>query len=153
MKKILFLFIALFALSACEDNFLQKKDGDWDEMKWEKANYQMFREEGQEITYYRVPAEDATFIFRCKNYKRIWLSDCIFEQDGKVWHSYETPNEEEDFFHYKNEWCEVTAEDNTVTITFLANTTSSRKASISATAGDIFDSFLFWQDTALYTKS
>jgi len=153
MKKLLFFVIALFTLSACEDNFLHEKDGDWDEMKWEKTSYHTIREEGQKTTYYRVPAEGATFIFKCKNYKGIWLSDCAFEQNGKIWHSYETldTGEQIDFHHYQNDWCEVTAEENTLTITFFANTSTSRKASIGVTAGDIFDTFMFWQDTALYT--
>lgn len=143
MKR--FVWVALsasLALTACE---IIRQDGLWESMKWSHPKYETVKTDG--VSYYLVPVEGGNYGFRCKNYSKPWLSNHTFVADGSEWHSWMEPHDF-DMYHYENEWCKVDAADDSVKIHFEPNTGLERRATIRITAGDIFDSFSFLQQSA-----
>lgn len=140
---------ACLALAAC-DIVTEPLDGDWEAMKWSHPKYETVKVEGH--SHYLVPAEGGSYGFRCTNYKP-WLTDHVFEVNGEIQHSYrEKDHDESIWHHYQNEWCRVDVADDSVKIQFAPNTGDVRKAVIGVTAGDIFDSFVFLQQSAVSTE-
>ena len=145
MKKIITALLACLALTACEE-IIELMDGDWERMKWSHPLYRIEKIDG--MTYFAVPAAGGEFAFRCKNYSKPWLSsDHQFEVDGVMQYGYLLVKGQENashFFQYK--WCTIEAVKDTIKVTFDANDGDARRARVSVTAGDIFDSFDFWQE-------
>lgn len=144
------VLLAALALTACEDIF-ESRDGDWTPMKWSHPKYETVKDGGS--TYYWVPVEGGDFGFRCKNYTPWLSSDHTFQIGDVVWHSYlESAVDTDPWHRYANSWCEVVAVEDSVKVHFEPNTGATRKASISVTAGDIFDGFSFMQASAPNTE-
>lgn len=148
MRRIAALLLAATALTACEEisNIISPKDGDWPPMKWSHAKYKTVKLDG--ITYYDVPAQGGSYEFRCQNYTP-WLAQHRFEAGGEMIHSYLDTTQVEPWHHYQYEWCTADVMKDTVRIEFGPNQSTARKASIGVTAGDTFDYFLFYQQSAL----
>ena len=131
--------------SACDD--WEMRDGDWERMKWSHPSYATIKVDG--VTYYDVPAVGGSFAFRCKNYKRPWLTNHTFVTSDYTWNSsLESYHDDSEGHYYNHEWCEVKAVSDTLKVLFRPNTGKVRQATIGVTAGDIFDSFRFWQQPA-----
>lgn len=151
-SRFLCAVVLLSVLSACQSESL---DGAWEKMKWKKTTYQQVVNEGSSMSYYLVPVEGGKFVFHCKNYSSIWMADHRFEQNGQVWHSYDRFDSQEsqrDYHHYTDEWCDVTAQGDSLKVIFVPNHSFVRKVQIGVTAGDIFDTFSFVQASPLYTE-
>lgn len=140
MKKLLFMLVAIMAMSTFSSCDIEEPDGKWDEMKWEKTSYE---KEGYCI---KVPKEGGTFTFKCKNYSHFWLNNIKETIPGygidKITNYY--PDEK----RYKKMECEVatvSVEENTLTITIAPSECSYRLIDLTVTAGDIFDVIKFVQ--------
>ena len=89
--------ILLMAVSLTSCDF-DKKDGDWDPMKWARTDYR--ETVVDRISYYDVPASGGTFTFRCTNYNSFWLAGTsVKDEKGKTEHLY---HEEGDYKNITN---------------------------------------------------
>jgi hypothetical protein len=135
-KNILFwMCAAVLALAGLTSCNLSKEDGDWDPMKWSAE-----QEYSMDNGYYVIPAEGATISFICKNYSAPWMSEAA--TGGR----YYFPNYEAgDYRNIKGDWFQATTSQDRLTVIFTENTATDRYLSVTATAGDIFCTFLFKQ--------
>lgn len=140
MKKfyaIAFAMLAAFSHASCGHDAL---DGDWEPMKWGKADYQVIVEDGTK--YYYVPVDGTEFSFTCTNY-RPWIANVKVIAGDKVEYIY--PND--DFHSLDYESLHVKAVDRTVTVSFDPGDIDRplRRYILAVTAGDVFGSFRFIQ--------
>jgi len=160
MKRLFFILLVTTALASCDNGVLNEKDGDWDPMQWKANTYQLTTDSETGGKAYSVPAEGCTFVFHCRNYKGIWMSTHRFEHNGEVWYSYEDKHrngshgddhhgenlgDDDEYCHYRGEWCDIQAQGDSLCVCFSANGEYVRKTSVCVTAGDIFDTFQFIQ--------
>ena len=142
MRKVISL-MALCAMMVIAIGFVscshEAKDGDWETMKWKKVVPEVVKIDGK--TCYSVPMEGGTYTFICKNYSGFWLAD-ILDNDEVV-----TRDLINDHLRYESGWVNVKVEGNVMTVTFAHNDSHARKLEVCVTAGDIFDSFRFIQQS------
>ena len=132
--------ILLMAVSLTSCDF-DKKDGDWDPMKWARTDYR--ETVVDRISYYDVPASGSTFTFRCTNYNTFWLAGTsVKDEKGKTEHLY---HEEGDYNNITNSLITERVEGNMLTVTFPATDGVTRRFIVVVTAGDIFHTFRFKQ--------
>lgn len=148
MKPIYILFLLCLCFTSCEKT-ISEPDGLWTPMKWEKTSYETIKDNN--ISYYYVPREGASFVFVCKNYHP-WISDIATEISGEVTHSYDDPAFQEDPFEYSNGWLYVQVAKDTVNVRITANDTFVKRINLGLTAGDIFDDIQFLQATSLFAE-
>lgn len=131
-KALLLLFVLLVGVASCGD----EPDGKWAKMKWEPDNNLT-----KVNDYYVIPEDGGAFTFVCKNYNP-WLAEVIVNNEHQ-----DISNHWKEF---KNDWLGVMVVDNKVIFTFekIDDPMSARGVEIVVTAGDIFDRFRFWQQTA-----
>lgn len=137
MKKIVLLASLIGALSftSCSDD-----DGDWTPMKWKTS---VIKEKDGSII---VPSQGGSYIFVCTNYKSPWTSSIGEYVNGKIEYAGQMYNDSKDIVtsYLTAQW-----KDNTLTVTVTPNTTGKERTMIvTATAGDIFDTFTFKQAAA-----
>lgn len=138
-KKVLMAaLIAVCTFATCFITSCTKEDPDgaWDPMKWKTS---VTKNKDGWIT---VPSEGGTYVFVCTNYNAPWMSDICERIDGKnVYYDRENLN------LVKGTWITAQMDGTTMTVTVDPNTTGKeREASVTATAGDIFDTFSFRQE-------
>lgn len=132
--------ILLMAVSLTSCDF-DKKDGDWDPMKWARTDYR--ETVVDRISYYDVPASGGTFTFRCTNYNSFWLAGTsVKDEKGKTELLY---HEEGDYKNITNSLITERVEGNMLTVTFPATDGVTRRFEVIVTAGDIFHTFRFKQ--------
>ena len=132
--------ILLMAVSLTSCDF-DKKDGDWDPMKWARTDYR--ETVVDRISYYDVPASGGTFTFRCTNYNSFWLAGTsVKDEKGKTEHLY---HEEGDYNNITNSLITERVEGNMLTVTFPATESVTLRFIAVVTAGDIFHTFRFKQ--------
>lgn len=146
MKVIRILLGLALLLSSCST---EPVIGKWTPMKWEKNPYKTVREKG--VTYYSVPAEGASMEFICRNY-RPWISNVRTVVDGVEENAYESAAFSKNPMEYSNEWLCVQVVSDTVRVTFSPNRTSVKRVGLELTAGDIFDTKEFLQDSPQDTE-
>ena len=139
MKKIFLLItfsLVMLGLSSCnnDDRF------DWSPMKWRTETDIATSSAVNTIS---VPKEGGTFTFTCKNYSRIWLSN-IAEKTATG--NYDKYTETKDINNASISWMTASIKDNTLTVEIKPNDKEKRSAYVSVSAGNIFDSFRFYQE-------
>ena len=143
MKEKLFatmlLFTCILSLASCS-----KDDGDWDDMKWEKNNYEkaLTPSFGKAIS---VPKSGGTYTFKCKNYKSFWI-EYVAEQVGDKTIKNIPAIDDKPYSEIEGGYTSSKVEGNTLTVTFAPNETlNGRYVCVNVSAGDIFDKFIFVQ--------
>ncbi|MDO4165616.1 MAG: hypothetical protein Q4D56_14725 [Bacteroides sp.] len=131
LNRFLLLLISVCTLSLIScDSVTESLDGDWDPMTWETTV--------SDIDKIEVSASGATYTFKCTNYQGFWLS-YVYVDGTPIYPS-------DDVHQYVGEWATITIEENVMTVTLSPNESKqSRSLKIDATAGDIFDYFVFTQ--------
>lgn len=131
-RIFILLFVALLGFSSCGTD---EPDGKWEKMKWTNVDNLM-----NVNGVYLLPEEGGTFTFLCRNYEQPWISSVAV--NGVT---YKVNSENNKVFN--GEWFTLKFEGNKLTITLqsLPQSVESRGFDLVATAGDIFDTFIFNQ--------
>ena len=142
MKRFKFTFLTILAavfatiqLSSCSDS---DPDGKWDPMQW--VNESTYPEENGK---YLVNAEGSVITFVCNNYDAPWIEEANVDGD------YCFPNREEDDYHNLTTYgFKASMKGNRLIVTFEPNRSgAARHIVLTVTAGDIFYTFKFTQES------
>ncbi len=134
--RLAFAMLSAFSLASCSSD---EPDGKWDSMVW-KAEVPV------QITdrVYNVSETGAELVFSCKNYSSPWISDA--ESRGE---HYFPSHEVNDYHTVSADWFKAEINGNKLTVVFNSNaTTEERPLQLTVTAGDIFYTFSFKQNSA-----
>lgn len=129
------LHIVLFTMALLIFVSCDRRDGDWDPMKW-RTDAPMVN------NVVPVSAEGGTYRFECTNYNSYWLSSA--QADGEYFYPDRERNE------YKTiigEWFDVKVEGNVMEVTIAPNDdAANRELEVTPQAGNAFYTFWFEQD-------
>ena len=136
MKKALLFMAAIFLICSCSsDKDDEELDGKWPPMEWQ-ADFTATVVKG----FYIVNPEGETLQFSCKNYENPWIAEAMYG-DGTI-----IPFNNNSMYTLRGKWFTASISGNKLTIVFDKNTElTSRKFSLTVTAGDIFYTFYFSQ--------
>lgn len=157
-KTILYTFAIVFIAlcnSSCSNEPL---DGDWDSMEWQKAVTEKVIVNG--VNCYHIPIQGGTCQFKCKNYNGFWINHArilgapswVDAEAGDYIFPAMTDGTPRDNQHVSADGLKVSIEGNTMNVTFDENQSFAKYVEVVVTAGDIFDTFRFVQDSPLYTE-
>ena len=132
--RIVLTMLVAFSLASCD-----KKDGDWDPMKW-KADTSVQAIDG----VYQVSAAGDELTFSCRNYSYPWIDNAV--SNGVY---YYPPREANDNHSILADWFSAEINGNQLKVVFEANeTVETRALQLTVTAGDIFYTFKFIQSAS-----
>lgn len=128
-------------------------DGDWDSMEWQKVVTEKLKVNG--VSCYHIPIQGGIYQFKCKNYKSFWInhvrtigSPSWTEVNAGEYIYPEMGNHQ----NISADGLNVSIEGNTMNVTFDENQSFAKFVEVCITAGDIFETFRFVQDSPLYTE-
>lgn len=137
ISKFLLLVLALLTVSCNgKDEFEER----WDKMEWQKVTYGSISKKGRK--YVQIPKEGGTCTFKCKNYKKFWLSHVAITKDGSsiVHHDIS-----DDRFSFTDKTIQVYINGDVMTVHFPPSDGNEREFEILVTAGNIFYYFYLIQ--------
>lgn len=155
-KSIFYAFaVVLIALciSGCSNESI---DGDWDPMEWQKVVTEKVKVNG--VSCYHIPARGGICQFKCKNYGSFWISHVrilaspSWNEKGDYISPETVDGSEKAYRNISVEGLTVSIEGNTMNVKFDENQSFAKYVEVVVTAGDIFDTFRFVQDSPLYTE-
>ena len=147
-RKISFLVIValtIIALSSCgKDDLIM---GYTKLIEWFPTDYSQIDDNG--TMRYIVSSDGGTFQFNSKTYDRLSIGRISFESDGEQWSAEDDKTITiHNSSHFKNDICEVIADDKIVEITFNPNASHMRKVDIKVYSADAYSIFSFTQQAS-----
>lgn len=158
MKQIknTFIFSLALLLFALCNSSCDSLDGDWDTMEWQKVVTEKVKANGESC--YLIPIQGGTYQFKCKNYESFWISHArilgspLWNEKGNYIYPETGDGIGNTYQNLSAEGIRVSIEGNTVNVIFDENQSFAKFVEVTVTAGDIFDTFRFVQDSPLYTN-
>lgn len=159
IKKSLLFAFTLVLIALCSSGCSNDIDGDWDVMKWKKEVPKKVKVNG--ASCYHIPIQGRTCQFNCKNYSSFWISHVriLGTPAWKDWNvgDYIYPEKINDFMienqNISADGFKVSIQGNTMNVIFDENNSFTKYIEVVVSAGDIFDTFRFVQDSPLYTEN
>lgn len=116
-------------------------------IEWFPTDYSQIDDNG--TMRYIVSSDGGTFQFNSKTYDRLSIGRISFESDGEQWSAEDDKTITiHNSSHFKNDICEVIANDKIVEITFNPNASHMRKVDIKVYSADAYSIFSFTQQTS-----
>ena len=116
-------------------------------IEWFPTDYSQIDDNG--TMRYIVSSDGGTFQFNSKTYDRLSIGRISFESDGEQWSAEDDKTITiQNSSHFKNDICEVIANDKIVEITFNPNVSHMRKVDIKVYSADAYSIFSFTQQTS-----
>lgn len=116
-------------------------------IEWFPTDYSQIDDNG--TMRYIVSSDGGAFQFNSKTYDRLSIGRISFESDGEQWSAEDDKTITiQNSSHFKNDICEVIANDKIVEITFNPNASHMRKVDIKVYSADAYSIFSFTQQTS-----
>ena len=116
-------------------------------IEWFPTDYSQIDDNG--TMRYIVSSDGGAFQFNSKTYDRLSIGRISFESDGEQWSAEDDKTITiHNSSHFKNDICEVIANDKIVEITFNPNASHMRKVDIKVYSADAYSIFSFTQQTS-----
>ncbi|MCD8387065.1 MAG: hypothetical protein LUD17_09280 [Bacteroidales bacterium] len=137
---VMMLSLCIMTVTAsCGDD----PEGKWDPMKW-KATSAVEKSDGS----YMVGPEGGEYTFECKNYAGFWFSKAVVKAGSTLANYYPEFNDSGNGLTLDASWAHFTSQSNQLTVTIdLNDGTDTRQVAVTVTAGDVFDTFQFCQQS------